>query len=305
VESLTRPPPTLAVLGSLTLDEIVSKGETRVAPGGSALYVSVSSSLLGAKVDIISHVGVDYPSESLEWLENRGIGVERVKRLEGRTCRFRLQYRRGSRTLQLLQIGSQLETSEVNGSWNAIHIGPVFHEVPLTLVSECRRHSNLVSMDLQGFIRRQDKGGRVLLRRTRFGNSLQSVDLVKVTVAEAWAQAGASDLFSAIGRILQLGPKYLVVTMGSKGSILAERGGTLSRIPAYPETSVVDPTGAGDAMVGGWLATYTATRDPLWATSVGAALSSLLVRRGGLAKFRVPRKELFRRSAWVYTRVRN
>ncbi len=305
MKSLTRSPPTLAVLGSLTLDQIVSKGKTRVAPGGSALYVSVSSSLFGAKVDIISHVGVDYPSENLRWLENRGIGVERVKRLAGRTCRFKLQYRRGYRTLQLLQIGSPLGTSELNGSWSAIHIGSVFQEVPLSLMSECRRRSNLVSMDLQGFVRRKGMGGRVLLRRTRFGNSLQSIDLVKVTVEEALVQAGASDLRSAIARILQRGPKYLVVTMGSKGSILAERGGTLSRIPAYPETSVVDPTGAGDAMIGGWLATYITTRDPLWATSVGAALSSLLVRRGGLAKFRISRNELFRRSAWVYSRVRN
>ncbi len=296
---------TLAVLGSLTLDEVVSNRETRVAPGGSAFYVSATSARLGAKVDVISEVGMDYPSSNLAWLKNREVGVERVKQLKGKTCRFRLWYRKGSRTLQLVRAGSSLKLVELDGWWKAVHLGPVFREVPLSLVPDCRKHSGLVSMDLQGFVRRKGEDGNIILRSSGLGNTLQFVDFVKATIDEALVQAKTSDLFLAIKGILRQGPKYLVGTMGRKGSVLAERGGRIHRIPAYPEANAVDPTGAGDAMVGGWLATFLATRDPVWAASVGAALASLLVRRRGLAKFRWQREELFRRSAWVYTRIRD
>ncbi len=296
--------PTLAVLGSLTLDEIVSYRETRVTPGGSAFYVSATSAQLGAKVDVISQVGMDYPSSNLTWLKKREVGVERVKQLKGKTCRFKLWYRKGARTLQLVRAGSLLTTIERDGWWQAVHIGPVFREVPLSLVPVCGKHSSFVSMDLQGFVRGKGEGGKVILRPSRLGNTLRSVDFLKATVDEALVQARTSDLFLAIKGLLRQGPKYLVVTLGGRGSLLAERSGRIHRIPAYPETIAVDPTGAGDAMVGGWLVTFLTTGDPVWAASVGAALASLLVRRRGLAKFRWQREELFRRSAWVYTRIR-
>jgi len=207
--------------------------------------------------------------------------------------------------LQLVRAGSSLKLVELDGWWKAVHLGPVFREVPLSLVPDCRKHSGLVSMDLQGFVRRKGEDGNIILRSSGLGNTLQFVDFVKATIDEALVQAKTSDLFLAIKGILRQGPKYLVVTMGRKGSVLAERGGRIHRIPAYPEANAVDPTGAGDAMVGGWLATFLATGDPVWAASVGAALASLLVRRRGLAKFRWQREELFRRSAWVYTRIRD
>ena len=109
---------------------------------------------------------------------------------------------------------------------------------------------------------------------------------------------------SAIFRILQQGPKYLIVTLGERGSVFAERNGKILRIPAYPEKAMVDPTGAGDAMIGGWLSSFLSTKDPLWAVSVGTGLASLLVRSRGLSKFQWSKEELFRRSAWVYLRVK-
>src|SRR6266705_3541484 len=189
---------TLAVLGSLTLDEVVSNRETRVAPGGSAFYVSATSARLGAKVDVISEVGMDYPSSNLAWLKNREVGVERVKQLKGKTCRFRLWYRKGSRTLQLVRAGSSLKLVELDGWWKAVHLGPVFREVPLSLVPDCRKHSGLVSMDLQGFVRRKGEDGNIILRSSGLGNTLQFVDFVKATIDEALVQAKTSDLFLAI-----------------------------------------------------------------------------------------------------------
>ncbi len=296
--------PTLAVLGNLTIDEVVKNGKPKIAPGGSALYVSTAAALLRTRVDVVSQVGMDYPAENLAWLSKRGIGVERVRRSTEETCRFRLTYRNGSRTLQLLQRGGRLGFDQARGSWTSVHLGPVFQEVSPSIALAARKRASFLSMDLQGFLRQATESGKVTLQPSKLARVLPVVDFVKATTEEVLVQTSKSDVFSGAKKILGQGPKHLVVTMGNKGAVLAERSGETYRVPAYPEKRVSDPTGAGDALVGGWLASFQSTRDPMWAMSVGSALASMLVRRRGLAKLRVSRRELFRRSAWVYGRAR-
>src|SRR5712692_10544736 len=153
--------PTLAVVGNLTIDEVVTKRGYRVGPGGSALYVSATAAFLGSRVDVVSQVGPDYSAPTLVWLKKRGIGVEEVRRTGRETCRFRLSYRHGSRTLRVLHKGSPVRPSQVRGRWKVLHLGPVFGEVPLTLIQVARRHSDFLSVDLQGFLRSRG-GGEVL-----------------------------------------------------------------------------------------------------------------------------------------------
>jgi len=197
-----------------------------------------------------------------------------------------------------------LNEGDVGGHWDGVHIGPVFKEVPLSLVRKCRDRASVVSMDLQGFVRVRDSSGRIFLQSVEFGGLLRSVDLVKASAEEALVQTGSSTLVTAISRLIRGGPRWLVVTLGARGSIFAGREGEVWRIPAYPEERVIDPTGAGDALVGGWLSTFVVTRDPLWSMSIGTAAASFLVRRSGLARFNWASTELLGRAVWVRRRIR-
>ncbi len=296
--------PSLAVLGSLTIDDIALNGRKKRGAGGAAWYVSIISASLGAHVEVISRIGMDYPPRNLAWLEDNSLDVRNVRRGDGKTCHFELNYKRGLRTLRLLQRGATLSHSDLNGHWDGVHIGPVFGEAPISLVRDCKRRANVISMDLQGFVRESDSAGMIFLGPATLEGVLQFVDLLKATSQEVLVQTGASGLSSAISRMLRHGPRWLVVTLGRKGAILAERGGRILRIPAYPETSLSDPTGAGDALVGGWLSTFAATGDSLWAMCIGTAVASFLVRRSGLARFRWSDVDLLRRAVWVRERVR-
>jgi sugar/nucleoside kinase (ribokinase family) len=96
----------------------------------------------------------------------------------------------------------------------------------------------------------------------------------------------------------------VIITLGGKGSLLGVGTDKKFFIPPFAERRIQDPTGAGDVYAGAWLTSYLQTRDPVWAASVGSAFGSLASQRTGLSKFRISRRELFRRTSWVYNHVK-
>ncbi len=84
-----------------------------------------------------------------------------------------------------------------------MHLGPVFGEVPLTLIQVARRHSSFLSIDLQGFLRSRAQGGIVKLRPVELVETFRFLDLVKSTADEALVQTSGQDLVSAVKRILE------------------------------------------------------------------------------------------------------
>ncbi|MDP9481478.1 MAG: PfkB family carbohydrate kinase, partial [Actinomycetota bacterium] len=71
---------------------------------------------------------------------------------------------------------------------------------------------------------------------------------------------GVEGALAAAPRLLDLGPKSAVITVGAAGAVFSD-GATTAHVPA-PEAEVVDTTGAGDAFVGA-LAARLAREAPL------------------------------------------
>lgn len=95
---------------------------------------------------------------------------------------------------------------------------------------------------------------------------------------------GVEGVLSAAPRLLDLGPRSVVVTLGALGAVFAD-GKSTGHLPA-PEAKVVDTTGAGDAFVGA-LAVKLARGAPLeeavgYAARAGAAAVSKEGAQGSL-----------------------
>jgi sugar/nucleoside kinase (ribokinase family) len=60
-----------------------------------------------------------------------------------------------------------------------------------------------------------------------------------------------ADLKSAIKAVHDFDVEIVIVTLGMKGAVLSI-GGAMYEIPAYTPNKLVDPTGAGDAFIGGF-----------------------------------------------------
>jgi len=88
----------------------------------------------------------------------------------------------------------------------------------------------------------------------------------------------------AMKRVHDLGVKMVVVTKGVKGAVLLSED-TFYYVPACKSRRVLDPTGAGDAYIGAFLAECVRGEEPLWCACVGAAMASFVVEGVGPAVF--------------------
>lgn len=92
----------------------------------------------------------------------------------------------------------------------------------------------------------------------------------------------------------RFGVPTVIITMGSKGCFVSERGHHAA-LPAYRGLKVVDTTGAGDAFCGGFAAGLVRTRgDVMQAARLGMAVAALSITKPGAAAAMPTRAELRR-----------
>jgi sugar/nucleoside kinase (ribokinase family) len=295
----------LIVVGHFSLDSIslpTSKTPT-TALGGAVTFVSLISRRLGASTGIISKIGKDFPEEYLKPLQDEGVDLSGVKRAtDGAYTRFSLEYDKGlkNRKLKLVSEAPPITVNDLPTSLDAkiIHVAPIVGEIQYDLVHQLRKATRILSLDPQGLLRRLDEKGYVLSGSPLDQRLLSMIDVYKSSQDEISIATGKTDLVNSIKAIHDLGVKVVIVTQGALGLILSFEG-RMHRIPAYPSRNIVDPTGAGDAFIGAFLAEHLHQEDLLWCASVGSAAASLVVESVGSA-FLGNKQEIYKRAKVIY-----
>lgn len=90
-----------------------------------------------------------------------------------------------------------------------------------------------------------------------------------------------NDLWEMSRRLSEYGPEVIVIKRGPHGQLVYDvKNNRRYEVPAYA-ARIADPTGAGDAFCGGFLAGYQKTQDPLLATLHGSISASLKLEGSG------------------------
>jgi len=268
------------------------------------LFASGAAAFLGSRTGIIGNIGIDYPQSFLTGLERLGIDLSRLTRMNGRSTRFGNVSSSMARKLFLLEAGKPVRYPQGQRRVDGIHLGPVFREISQPLAGLLREKSGFMSADLQGFVRSVRRSGRVFVERRNLSGLMKVCDMVQASMEEAGPQAHSTRRNAVLDWLSNSGPRYSILTLGQNGSVLVIRPDERLAVPAFQDRTASDTTGAGDVFAGSWLSTFLATRDPVWAASVGSAFASLASRKTGLSKFHLSRKELFRRASWVYNHTK-
>jgi sugar/nucleoside kinase (ribokinase family) len=295
----------VAVVGHFAIDTIrlPSRSAPFVGLGGSVTYVSFVTKRLDATVSIISKVGGDFPEAYMWWLGEEGIDLSGVTKLANeQTTRFELRYGKdlSNRTLKLTSKASAINVGDLPLSLRAkaVHVAPIAGEISYEVVERLKGCAEVLSLDPQGLLRRFGKTGNVTSRGKVDKRLFSLINIYKSSLEEISALTGHSDLKSAIKAVHDFGVDTVLVTLGAKGAVLSVMG-TLYKIPACNSSVFVDPTGAGDAFIGGFLTEYIRQKDSLWCACVGSAAASLVVEGIGPTFFG-EKEEIYRRARSVY-----
>jgi sugar/nucleoside kinase (ribokinase family) len=253
--------------------------------GGSAVYFSVAGSILHP-VQVVGVIGQDYPYAELERLGNRGIDWSGVERADGESFRWKGKYSYDLQSRETLETrlgvfaDFQPKLPEAFRSARFLFLGNIDPELQLGVLEQVTR-PELVVCDTMNYWIQSKKSSLLRL--------LSHVDVLMVNDSEARELSGDWNIHRAGRWILQQGPKRVVIKQGEHGALLIEARRTFY-VPAFPLETVFDPTGAGDAFAGGFMAylarTRSVTEDNLRRAMVyGAALGSYAVEQFGIRGF--------------------
>ncbi|HEX9261038.1 MAG TPA: carbohydrate kinase family protein [Candidatus Bathyarchaeia archaeon] len=291
----------IAVVGHFSIDTLLLPSRTRpfVILGGTAAYTSFAARRLEATASVISKVGGDFPDAYLWWLEQEGINISGVKKIaDHQTTCFELGYSKdySERTLKLKSKGTPINLDDVPEDFHAkaIHVAPIANETSCELVENLKQCADILSFDPQGLLRNFDEAGNVTETASIDNRILGLVNIYKSSKNEIFTITGKTELKPAIKAIHDFGVETVIVTMGNKGSVLSV-GGAHYEIEACPSQVVVDPTGAGDVFIGGFLTEYLRQKESLWCACVGSAAASIVVEGVGPTYFG-KKEEIYRRA---------
>jgi sugar/nucleoside kinase (ribokinase family) len=115
--------------------------------------------------------------------------------------------------------------------------------------------------------------------------TIKMVDLIMVNDGEARQLSGEYSLVKAAQKIMEMGPKYVIIKKGEHGALLFHEK-QIFFAPALPLEDVFDPTGAGDTFAGGFIGHLAQTKDLSFenmktAIIVGSAMASFVVEKFG------------------------
>jgi 2-dehydro-3-deoxygluconokinase len=295
----------VAAIGHFSLDSIKLPSNKRPCRllGGAVAYVSLVTQKLNASAAVISKVGSDFPETYLKRLSDAGVSVSGiVEDPSEKTTSFKLTYNEdlSSRKLCLKARGSPITLADLPKTFSpkAIHVAPIAAEIPFEVVERLRSFSKCISIDPQGMTRRFDENGNVTRCAQMDKRILSLVNIYKSSLDEIEVLTAQSNVKKAIEAVHGLGPRIVIVTMGANGSMISVEGTTYP-VPACKSNRVVDPTGAGDVFIGGFLTEFTRKKDPLWCACVGSAAASLVVEDVGTTFFG-EKEEIYRRASVIY-----
>ena len=238
----------ILAVGSIAFDTIKTPfGEVKDIVGGSLTYFAVAASYF-TDVNLVAVVGKDFKEQQMEVFAGRRIDVQGVEHAAGKTFRWggEYSYNLNSRETLFTELnvfeGFQPRLPESYKQADIVFLGNMHPSLQLSVLEQVTS-KRLVGMDSMNLW--------IETTPNELREALRLVDILKVDDSEARQLSDEYNLRKAATVIRGMGPKILVATRGSHGSMLFN-GANIFAVAAFPLEDEVDPTGAGDSFAGGF-----------------------------------------------------
>ena len=275
----------LLVVGTVAFDAIETPFQkTEKIIGGSGTYIGLSASFFYKPIHLVSIVGSDFPTETLQYFNRKGIDTEGVEVKKGKKSFFwsgKYHMYMNSRDTLVTDLNVLAEFDPVlpekYSNPEFVMLGNIDPHLQIKVIQQLRKRPKLIAMDTMNFW--MDQTPEALKE------VLTMVDLLIVNDEEARQLSGEYSLIKAARVIQKMGPKQIVIKKGEHGALLFQ-GATVFFAPALPLEEVFDPTGAGDVFAGGFMGYLSSTNNRSFtnmkrAVVYGSAMASFCVEKFG------------------------
>jgi sugar/nucleoside kinase (ribokinase family) len=294
----------ILVVGSVAFDNIETpSGKVDDCLGGAATHFALAASYF-TPVRVIAVVGKDFTSDHEAIFTRRGIDTTGLERADGLSFHWTGSY-----------VGNLDEAKTLGTDLNVFET----FDPKLPATYKDSDYLFLANIDpvLQSRVRSQMPNVKMVCGDTmnywisdhtaNLVKVLRELDVLLINDGEVRMLAKERNLVLAAQKVLEMGPKTLIVKHGEYGAtaFFSDRsfpnGVTIKhpfRAPALPLAEVVDPTGAGDSFAGGfygYLASQPVLTPTVFRTAMfyGGVMGSFAVERFGTERLQnVSRQEI-------------
>ncbi len=241
----------MLVVGSVAFDTLKTPyGVREKILGGSATYFSLAASFF-TKVRVVAVVGDDFLPEHENVFTSHGVDTRGLERAGGKTFHWGGEY------------GENL--NEAKTRFTDLNVFENFQpKIPAAYRDTEYLFLANIQPELQLQVRETMDGVKLVggdtmnlwinTRRDALVRTLARVDILLINDTEAKMLASDSSLPRAARKVMEFGPRALVIKHGEYGATIFFRDGSHPfRAPALPLDEVHDPTGAGDSFAGGFM----------------------------------------------------
>lgn len=275
----------LITVGTVAFDAIETPfGKTDKIVGGAATYISMAASYFTKNIELVSVVGDDFPQDFLSDLKDRGIGLDGLEIKKGEKSFFwagKYHYDLNTRdtlTTELNVLADfQPKVPQHARKAEYLMLGNLDPAVQMSVLDQMEERPKLVVLDTMNFW--------MDIAMENLAKVISRIDVLTINDEEARQLTNEYSLVKAAGKILEMGPRFLIIKKGEHGALLFDKDHVFSA-PALPLEDIMDPTGAGDTFAGGFIG-YLAHTDDLSfenlkrAVIIGSAMASFTCEKFG------------------------
>jgi len=277
----------IVVVGSVFFDTVETPfGKVEDVMGGAATYFSVAASFF-TSVKMVATAGEDFPPNEIEFLQSRGVDLSGLKLQPGRTGRWAGRYHEDMNvrdTLDLqLNVFADFQPVLPTGYRDSRYVF-------LANIDPQLQQSVLDQLSAPGLVGCDTMNHWITSSRPEVERLLGRVDILTINDEEARLLSGERNIVKAARRILEMGPKSVLIKRGEYG-VIRFAPDSVFAVPAFPLEEVFDPTGAGDTFAGGFMGEIARSGDTSEtglrrAIVYGSVLASFCVEDFSLARLR-------------------
>lgn len=238
----------ILIVGSVAFDSIENAcGKAERVLGGAASYASISASYY-TKAGIVAVVGTDFTAQDRAPFVKRKVDLSGLEVKDGKTFHWGGSYDKDFNTAVTkftdLNVFKDFnpKLSDAQKKAEVVFLANIDPVLQLSVLKQVKK-PRLVACDTMNYW--------ISSKKKELLKVIKQIDILFLNETEARQLTGIYNLVAAGKSLLKQGVKYVIIKLGSNGSMLVSKKG-IAQLPPYILEHVHDTTGAGDTFGGGF-----------------------------------------------------